>query len=118
MSVLDGKVAFVTGGSRGIGAAIVKGLVAAGAKVAFTYQSQRQAADEVATATGGLALQCEVTDRDSVRAALTDAENQLGAISILVNNAGINNPTDFDQITDKDWDSILGVNLKGPFICS
>ena len=118
MNALQGRTAFVTGGSRGIGKAIVKNLVAAGARVAFTYRATRAEADAVADATGAIALEMEVTDRSSVHNAVEMALAKLGSLSILVNNAGINKPTDFDQIADGDWDEIGGVNLKGPFICS
>jgi len=117
---LDGRAAFVTGGSRGIGKAIVRKLVNAGARVAFTYRGERDQAltlqkelDNTA-----IALQMEVTDRASVTHAMSEAAKRFGEFSILVNNAGINKPTDFDQVTDADWDQILDVNLKGPFICS
>jgi len=120
---LEGKNAFVTGGSRGIGRAIAKGLAEAGADVAFTYRSQRGEAEKVvreieAVGKRCLALQMDVADRSSVEAAARDAKTALGPISILVNNAGINKPTDFDQVTDEDWDNILTTNLKGPFICA
>jgi 3-oxoacyl-[acyl-carrier protein] reductase len=118
MTQLDGRTAFVTGGSRGIGKAIVKTLVRAGARVAFTYRATRAEADALTQATGALGVEMEVTDRHSVTRALELTLAKLGPLSILVNNAGINNPTDFDQITDDDWDEILAVNLKGPFICS
>ena len=118
MSALQGRTAFVTGGSRGIGKAIVKKLASQGARVAFTYRDARGDADAVAQATGALAIEMEVTDRQSVSNALEMAVSKLGSLSILVNNAGINKPTDFDQVTDEDWDDILAVNLKGPFICS
>lgn len=119
---LEGKTAFVTGGSRGIGRAIAIGLAEAGANVAFTYRSQRTAAENVAReieAVGkrALALQMDVTRRADVEAAARDAK-AFGAISILVNNAGINKPTDFDKVTDEDWDDILSANLKGPFVCA
>lgn len=119
---LEGKTAFVTGGSRGIGRAIAIGLAEAGANVAFTYRSQRTDAENVAReieALGkrALALQMDVMRRADVEAAARDAK-AFGAISILVNNAGINKPTDFDKVTDKDWDDILSANLKGPFVCA
>jgi 3-oxoacyl-[acyl-carrier protein] reductase len=60
----------------------------------------------------------DVTDRASVEAAATEAHAKLGPISILVNNAGVNRPTDFDRIEDGDWDYILSTNLKGPFVCA
>jgi 3-oxoacyl-[acyl-carrier protein] reductase len=120
---LAGKSAFVTGGSRGIGRAIVKGLAEAGADVAFSYRERRDEAEKVlaeVTTLGrrGFALPMDVSDRASVEAAARDADRALGAISILVNNAGINKPTDFDRISDADWDSILATNLRGPFVCA
>lgn len=120
---LEGKSAVVTGGSRGIGRAIAIGLAQAGADVAFTYRSQREEAEKVsreilALGRRVLAVQMDVTQRESIEAAARDAKGSLGTISILVNNAGINKPTDFDQVTDQDWDDILSTNLKGPFVCS
>jgi NAD(P)-dependent dehydrogenase (short-subunit alcohol dehydrogenase family) len=115
---LDGQVAFVTGGSRGIGKAIVRRLAAAGARVAFTYRAQKAEALALQKEVDGAAFEMEVADRKSVERAMTQAVDRFGAFSVLVNNAGINKPTDFDQVTDEDWDQILAVNLKGPFICS
>ncbi len=120
---LQGKVAVVTGGSRGIGRAISLALAAAGAAVALIYREQREAADEVvrqieAAGRRGLALQVDVRDRAAVRAGIAAVEAAFGGLDILVNNAGINKPTDFDQIGDDDWDEVLAVNLKGPFICT
>jgi len=117
---LANRTAFVTGGSRGIGKAIVRKLVKAGARVAFTYRSERDqaAALQKELDNAAHALQMEVTDRASVTRAMAEVSDRFGPFSILVNNAGINKPTDFDQVTDADWDQILGVNLKGPFICS
>ncbi len=122
-NALDGKVAFVTGGSRGIGKAIVRRLACAGAKVAFTYRAQREEAavlqKELASADqSAFAIEMEVSNRHSVETAMAKAAERYGAFSILVNSAGINKPTDFDQITDSDWDQILSVNLRGPFVCS
>jgi len=119
---LAGRNAFVTGGSRGIGRAIALGLAHAGADVALSYRSQRSDADTAvkeieALGRRAIALRMDVTDRASVEAAARDAR-AFGPISILVNNAGINKPTDFDQVSDADWDSIIDTNLKGPFICA
>jgi len=119
---LAGKNAVVTGGSRGIGRAIALGLAQAGADVVFTYREKRDEADAVAALIAkigrrALALSMDVTDRSSVEAVARDAR-AFGKISILVNNAGINKPTDFDQIADADWDMILATNLKGPFVCA
>jgi 3-oxoacyl-[acyl-carrier protein] reductase len=120
---LAGKRAFVTGGSRGIGRAIAKGLAHAGADVAFSYRERRDEAEKTladieSLGRRGLALPMDVSDRASVEAAAKDAFAAFGSLSILVNNAGINKPTDFDQVTDADWDQILGTNLKGPFVCA
>jgi 3-oxoacyl-[acyl-carrier protein] reductase len=117
---LNGKCAAVTGGSRGIGRAIALGLAEAGADVLITYRERKAEADAVvksleAKKRRAKAVQMDVTDRAGVEAAVRAADG-FGAISILVNNAGINKPTDFDQISDADWDTILATNLKGPFM--
>jgi len=119
---LSGKCAVVTGGSRGIGAAIALGLADAGADVLLTYREKSAEAHDIAhqiTAKGrkALAVQMDVTNRLSVEEAARQAE-AFGPISILVNNAGINKPTDFDQVSDADWDMIVDSNLKGPFVVS
>jgi 3-oxoacyl-[acyl-carrier protein] reductase len=119
---LEGKSAVVTGGSRGIGRAIAVGLAEAGADVMLTY---REKADEARAVVKALeakgrrakAVRMDVTDRAQVEAAVREAD-AFGSISILVNNAGINKPTDFDQIAEADWDAILNANLKGPFMAA
>ena len=120
---LHGRNAVVTGGSRGLGRAIALGLAEAGANVALTYRERADDAHRVAREIeekGRLAVpvQMDVTDRTSVEAAAKEARRALGPISVLVNNAGINKPTDFDQVTDEDWDAVLAANLKGPFVCA
>jgi 3-oxoacyl-[acyl-carrier protein] reductase len=117
---LSGKIAVVTGGSRGIGRAIALGLAEAGADVVLTYKSNRGEADKVVAdiekhGRRALAVQMNVADRASVEAAAKKAD-AFGAIAVLVNNAGINKPTDFDKVTDSDWDEIVDTNLKGPYI--
>jgi 3-oxoacyl-[acyl-carrier protein] reductase len=119
---LQGRCALVSGGSRGIGAAIALGLAGAGADVILTYRDRHEDAQAVAakiTALGrrALALKMDVTKRLTVEQAAAQAR-AFGPLQILVNNAGINKPTDFDQVTDKDWDSIVDANLKGPFLVS
>jgi 3-oxoacyl-[acyl-carrier protein] reductase len=119
---LAGRNAIVTGGSRGIGRAIALGLAEAGADVALTYRERRGEGDEVVReieniGRRAIAFRMDVTDRTSVEAVARDLR-AFGPISVLVNNAGINKPTDFDKVTDTDWDSIVDVNLKGPFVCA
>ena len=121
--LLKGKVALVTGGSRGIGRAIGLALAKVGASVALTYQEKTEAAQsvvEIIRRHGGVAdaFKMDVRDSQSVRAALESCRRKFGGIDVLVNNAGINKPTDFDQVTEDDWDEILAVNLKGPFLCA
>lgn len=119
---LAGRNAVVTGGSRGIGAAIAIGLAEAGADIVLTYRERHEEAQGVVRKAQALgrkahAVPMDVTSRASIEHAAQQAR-AFGPVSILVNNAGINKPTDFDQITDADWDMILDANLRGPFIVS
>ena len=116
------KVALVTGGSRGIGRGIAVALAEAGVHVALTYNVNQDLAEQVVetvTAKGGraVAIQMTVEDRTSVRRAIAEAKSKLGPINILVNNAAIAQEKPFDTITDADWDHMLAVNLRGPFVC-
>jgi 3-oxoacyl-[acyl-carrier protein] reductase len=120
---LLGRTAFVTGGSRGIGRAIAQELAVAGADVALTYHERAEKAASVCAeikkhGRQALAIRMDVTDRASIVAAAEKASRQFGSISILVNNAGINRPADFDRVEEQDWDFVLSTNLKGPFLCA
>ncbi|WP_320007374.1 3-oxoacyl-ACP reductase family protein [Maridesulfovibrio sp.] len=123
MQKLKNKIALVTGGGRGIGKAISHKLAAEGAQVILTFvndhESAQQAAAEISKE-GGKAriLQLEVSDPDSVDAVVADIKENEGRLDVLVNNAGINDPQDFDKITPEEWDRIMAVNLKGPFLCT
>ena len=117
---LLGKCALVTGGSRGIGRAIALGLADAGADALVTYRERGGDAKAVVAeieskGRRAKAVAMDVADRGSIEAAAKAAAS-FGGISILVNNAGVNKPTDFDQIKDGDWDFVLDTNLKGPFL--
>src|ERR1700687_779007 len=108
---LSGRNAVVIGGSRGVGRAIALRLAEAGANVALTYRQRLQDAQGVVRdieAKGRLALelQMDVTKHASIEAAAKEARRVLGPIAILVNNAGINRPTDSDKVGDGDWDGI------------
>lgn len=120
MQRLNGKVAVVTGASRGIGAGIAQALAAEGAAVAVCYNQGVKGADSVVSEieeSGGRAISVRlpVEDRAAIKKALDEITSKLGKIDILVNNAGINIPNDFDMISDGDWDKVIGVNLTGPF---
>ncbi len=117
---LKDQVAVVTGGSRGIGRAIVQALAAEGAKVAFVYRGAREAADrltqEVALAGGqATGLQCDVTDAAQVEKVLEQVEKSLGPVNILVNNAGIIRDGLFVGMDRADWDAVIQTNLNGTF---
>lgn len=119
--MLKDSVILVTGGSRGLGREIARAAAAQGATVIFTYrqnQDEARSLSEDIARDGGRAKACylDVTERASVRAVMKDIEADHGVLHGLVNNAGINLPTDFDQITDADFDAVMAVNLKGPFI--
>jgi len=112
---LDGKVALVTGGSRGIGAAISRELAKAGARVALNYRAGREAADEVAGEIGGLAVQADVSNAEEVKALIERVEGELGDIDALVNNAGVTRDTLIARMTDDDWQTVIDTNLRGTF---
>jgi 3-oxoacyl-[acyl-carrier protein] reductase len=112
---LDGKVAVVTGGSRGIGAAISRELAKAGAKVALNYRAGQEAADEVAGEIGGLAVRADVSKPEEVQALIERVEGELGDIDALVNNAGVTRDTLIARMTDDDWQTVIDTNLRGTF---
>lgn len=121
---LNGKVALVTGGSRGIGAAIVRLLAARGASVAFCYRQQAELAQDLArkiqaeTGKSVLAIQTDVTKSEQVEAMVERVRSELGDIDILVNNAGIVRDTLFLRMDEGKWDEVIDTNLKGAFLCT
>jgi meso-butanediol dehydrogenase/(S,S)-butanediol dehydrogenase/diacetyl reductase len=117
VSSLDGKVALVTGGASGIGAGIARVLAATGARVAIGDLDEAAASAVAGQLPGpGLGVRLDVTDRDSVDQAVTRVESELGPVDVLVNNAGVSRVTPFVEITDADWDRLMGVNLRGVLV--
>ncbi len=123
MPHLQGKVAFVTGGSRGIGAAIATRLAKEGADVAFTYARSAAQATEVASAIEALGrrplpLAADMRDAAALEGAITSTVKTLGRLDILVNNAGIFHAAPIGQLTVADFDDTMAINLRAVFVAS
>lgn len=121
MRNLDHRVALVTGGSRGIGAAVAVELARAGGDVAVNYRARADSANWICDEIRKLgrktiAVQADVSAAAEVKRMASEVNLHLGAIDILVNNAGIAQPRKLEEITEKEWDSILAVNLKSVFL--
>jgi len=118
---LEGKTALVTGGSRGIGAAIAKRLAADGARVAITYTKGADAAASVVKAIEGaggkaIAIQADATDAVAVGAAIQKTVASLGRLDVLVNNAGTAIPKKFEESTLEELDRVIDLNIRGVFV--
>ena len=108
---LEGKTALVTGGSRGIGAAVVQELARAGATVVVGYRSGAEEAEAIASEIGGRAVQADVSNVDDAKRLVEEA----GDLDVLVNNAGITRDGVLARMTDDDWRSVLETNLSSVF---
>ncbi|HEX3507399.1 MAG TPA: 3-oxoacyl-ACP reductase FabG [Candidatus Dormibacteraeota bacterium] len=113
----EGKVALVTGGGRGIGAATAQLLAREGAKVAVSDLDEGPA-KEVAGPIGGVAIACNVSDRAQVEAMVERAVKELGGLDILITCAGIIRDNLLFKMTDDDWDAVIDTHLKGTFLCA
>jgi 3-oxoacyl-[acyl-carrier protein] reductase len=119
---LAGKVALVTGGSRGIGKQIALELAAQGAKVVVNYSGSEQKANEVVESirTSGqeaIAIQADISDQDAVKALIEETVKTFGTLDILVNNAGITRDNLLIRMKNDEWDDVINTNLKGVFLC-
>ena len=119
---VEGRVAVVTGGAQGIGYAIATLLAKRGAKVFLTDVNEEKAKESAAKlrdlsyeAEGGF---CDVSKIDSIEKSLAEVAEKWGGIDILVNNAGIMFSNKVEDVTEQEWDLVLGINLKGCFFCS
>lgn len=109
----------ISGGSRGIGAALVRAFCQNGDAVAFLYRENQEAAQRVTAQTGALAIQCDVADPDAVREAVQAAERALGdTITVLINNAGVAHLGLSRDMTDAQWRRVIDTNLSGAFYLS
>src|SRR6516165_10617775 len=122
-SSLQGRTALVTGGSRGIGAAIVRSLAQAGAAVAINYRERANEANSLVAAIGAaggraVAIAADVSRSDAVAQMVNRINSELGPIDILINNAGIAITRGIDDLTEADFDQTIAVNLKSVFLCT
>ena len=120
---LDGKVALVTGGARGLGRTMANALAEAGADVALAGRSQAPCTETAGVIEAATGRRCRgytanVTIAADVDRLVDAVEADLGAVDILVNNAGTNIRGPVDQLTEADWDAVVDTNLKGPFLCA
>jgi len=120
MKRLEGRVALITGSSSGIGQDIAKRLASDGANIVINYVGHREGADDTlaavqAAGAKGVIVQADVSKLDAVQQLVEQGWQAFGSIDILVNNAGMEKKADFWDVTEEDYDQVLGVNLKGPF---
>ena len=113
--MFTGKVAIVTGGSRGIGRAIVQALAREGARVVFTYVQNKALADEIANGDTIVAFQADVASFEQAKNLVKQVKERFGRVDILVNNAGITRDKLVALMSEKDWDDVIDTNLKGAF---
>ena len=123
MNKLEGKIALITGGSRGIGAAIAKRLAADGANVAITYTKGADAAASVVkeierAGRKAIAIQADAADAEAVKAAVEKTVATLGGLDVLVNNAGTAIPKRFEETTLEEMDRMIDINIRGAFVAT
>ena len=118
MQNLDRKICLVTGGTGLIGSSIVKNLSNSGATVIFTFNGNKKKSNNILSDLEMFDVyshRLQIPNENSIKKLVKFITKKFGRLDVLINN-GINMPNDFDKITAKDWDKIMNVNLKGPFI--
>lgn len=117
MGLLEGKIALITGGSRGIGAALVRAFAAEGAKVAFTYRSSAGPAEELVAELGEnvRAYQSDASDTAAAEELIKNVTAEMGNINVLINNAGVTRDTLMLRMSEDQWDTVIDNNLKSVF---
>ena len=121
MNTLEGKIALVTGGNRGIGAAISLALAGAGCDIAINFRSRSEEAEKICSEIRGMgrraiAVQADVSSSSQVKKMAARVEQELGLPNILVNNAATIRPQKIEDITEADWEEMIDVNLKSAFL--
>jgi len=120
---LNGKVALVTGSSRGVGRAVALGFAQRGAKVVINYTSNENAANEVvaeveAAGSSAVAVKADVASKEEVESLVGKSVEAFGKLDILVNNAGFTRPAMMVKMEEDQWDQVVDIHLKGAFLCS
>ena len=115
---LKNKVCVITGSSRGIGKKIAESFYAEGAKVIITYNKNKLEAKKLSNKLKSSFYKLDVSKKKQVVKVFSLIKKKFKKIDVLVNNAGVNKTNDFDKLSEKDWDLVLNVNLKGVFFCS
>ena len=120
---LEGKVALVTGSSRGVGRAVAIGFAQKGARVVVNYTSNQGAADEVVAEiesmqSSAIAVKADVALKSDVEMLVGKAKETFGKLDILVNNAGFTRPAMMVKMEEDQWDQVVDIHLKGAFLCS
>ena len=120
---LKGKVALITGSSRGVGSAVALGFAKEGARVVVNYTSNEKAAKEVAEAikqigSQAIVVRADVAKREEADSLVQAAIDEFGRLDVLVNNAGFTRPAMMLKMTEEQWDEVVDIHLKGAFLCS
>jgi len=121
MNILNGRTALVTGGNRGIGAAISLAMAKAGCDVAVNFRTRTQEGEKICAEIRGLgrraiAVQADVSSASQVKQMAESVEKELGVVNVLINNAAMIRPQKVEDITEADWDEMINVNLKSAFL--